>query len=334
MSKLILLVALCASASAQSAGDAAAGVLSAFDRHPLVAISEAHRVPQPVEFALSVVRSPRFPEKANDIVIEFGNARYQPVLDRYISGKRVDPRELRRVWADTTAVNGIWDAPMYRQFLEGVRERNRALGSRKLRVVACDPPIDWNRVQTLADAAPFLDRDRFCAGAIEREVLSKGRRALVIMGDAHLYRRRITGEPATNVVTSIESRRPGAVFVIATHIGQFRDSAQIETLLQSHTAPSLSALPATSLGALAAVPPRPPTRTRVGGGVTKSETVSIATPPRLDEVADALLHLGPKTLFTRSVPAPDAFRPEDLAELERRHQLLFGTPLDRKALFQ
>ena len=130
----------------------------------------------------------------NDVVIEFGNALHQSHLDRYMAGKRVDPGALRRVWADTTAVNCVWDAPIYEQLLTSIREHNRKLPKRhKLRVLACDPPIDWSRVQSIKDAAPNLDRDKFCAGLLEREVYDKGRRALVIMGGAHVARRHMNG---------------------------------------------------------------------------------------------------------------------------------------------
>ena len=33
-------------------------------------------------FQLALIRDPRFPRFVNDIVMEFGNSKYQPVLDR------------------------------------------------------------------------------------------------------------------------------------------------------------------------------------------------------------------------------------------------------------
>lgn len=221
----ILLCAVIGSVFAQpETEDAVRALLGAFDRHPIVAIAEVHRLEQDKEFLVTVLASREFSAKANDIVIEFGNARLQRVLDGYIAGGHVSAQQLRRVWADTTVVNGLWDAPIYERFLTAVRQRNRTLPkNRKLRILACDPPIDWASVNTVSDAAPYLDRDRFCAATIEREVLAKGRRALVIMGDAHVARRHVTGRPLDNAIALIERKHPQATFVVLTYFGQYKD---------------------------------------------------------------------------------------------------------------
>jgi hypothetical protein len=336
--RAFVLIASLLPAVAQSPATSSAaipGLLAAFDQHPLVAIGEGHRLVQDKEFVLSLARTTDFPAKANDIVIEFGNSRFQPLLDRYIAGKHVARDQLRRVWADTTVVNGLWEAPVYEDFLAGIRERNRHLPARhRLRVLACDPPIDWKKVRNIADAAPHLDRDPFCASVIEHEVIARGRRALIFMGDAHVNRRDLTGRTPDNVVTLVERKYPGTTFVILTYLGQYKDSAIIEERLGAIPAPSLSLLRGTWLGALAAVPPKAPTRTRVGGGQAISETVDVSSPPRLDEVADALLFLCPKRELKRSTPSPERFTPTELNELERRHQILFGLPLDRGELLR
>jgi hypothetical protein len=324
-----------AGAQAVSSG-ASRDLLKAWDTHPVVAVSEAeHRAVQDKDFLLSLITSPEFATKVNDIVVEFGTALMQPLLDRYMEGEDIPLRQLRRVWADTTVVNGLWDAPVYRNFFAAVRAHNQTLPKhRRLRVLACDPPIDRARVSTLEAAAPFLARDPFCASLVEREVLAKGRKALAIMGDAHLIRRHLTGKPVTNTVTLIEAKHPGAVFVVLTHRGQYRDSATIEQRLGAEPVPSLAPLRGTWLGSLPAMLPKPLTRTRVGGPTPTTETIVVTEPPLFQDVADALLYLGPKGLFTRSVPGPEQLSQEDLRELERRHLLIFKTPLDHKLVFQ
>ncbi len=62
-----------------------------------------------------------------NILIEFGNARFQPVIDRYVSGEPVTRDELRHVWEDTTQVSRVWLAHMYEQMLAEVRSVNAAL---------------------------------------------------------------------------------------------------------------------------------------------------------------------------------------------------------------
>jgi hypothetical protein len=315
--------------------DAIRGILSAFSEHSIVAVAEGHRLEQDKAFLLSLIAEPEFALKVNDIVVEFGNARFQPTLDRYMAGRALPPAELRRVWADTTVVNGLWDALVYERFFAAVRERNQSLPKKqKLRVLVCDPPIDWAKVRTLDDAAPFLSRDSFCAAVLEREVLAKGRTALVVLGDGHVSRRHVTGRPLENAIALVERKHPDIAFVVLTYFGQFRDSAMIEERLANGPIPSLSLLRGTWLGGLPNVGPKPPTRTRVGGGRSETEQVVITHPPLLEEVADALLYLGPKSIFTRSLPSTERFGTKELHELQRRHQLLFGMPLDREVLFQ
>jgi hypothetical protein len=60
----------------------------------------------------------------------------------------------------------------------------------------------------------------------------------------------------------------------------------------------------------------------------------VAHPPRFREVADALLYLGAKETLTRSVPEAGHWSPDELSELDRRNQVLFGQPLDRGVLFK
>src|SRR2546422_6472546 len=55
--------------------EAARAILDAFDNYPLVALGEAHRNQQVHDLILSLVHDPGFPEKVNDIVVEFGSAR-------------------------------------------------------------------------------------------------------------------------------------------------------------------------------------------------------------------------------------------------------------------
>lgn len=229
---MLLALALLACAQTVPAEDATHRLLAAWDEHYVVAVAEVHRLVQDKEFLLSLIGTPEFPAKVNDIVVEFGNARFQPMLDRYMAGKRVPRSELRRVWADTTVVNGLWDAPVYERFLAAARGRNQSLRKRqRLRVLACDPPIDWTKVKTIADTRPYLDRDAFCASLLEREVLAKRHRALVIMGDAHVSRRHVTGRALENAVTLVERKYPGAAFVALTYFGQYKDSASIATFV-------------------------------------------------------------------------------------------------------
>jgi hypothetical protein len=155
-------------------------------------------------FRLSLIARPEFAVPGRDIVIEWGNARYQRLLDRYVASDSVLVDSLRLVWRNSIGnLNGIFDSPIYEDFVTAVRAVNRALPERRrLRLLACDPPIEWDRVRVRQDVGRFANsRDEFCANVIEREVLARGRSALLILGGGHLLRGgHADGAPAVNVV--------------------------------------------------------------------------------------------------------------------------------------
>jgi len=50
------------------------------------------------------------------------------------------------------------------------------------------PGIDWSRIKTEEDFSPKLDqRNQYPADIIKTEILAKGKKALVIYGEFHLY---------------------------------------------------------------------------------------------------------------------------------------------------
>ena len=63
--------------------EAIPAILDAFEAHAVVAMPDAHENEQIQTFTLALVRDSRFPAMVNDIVVEFGNARYQNVVDRF-----------------------------------------------------------------------------------------------------------------------------------------------------------------------------------------------------------------------------------------------------------
>jgi hypothetical protein len=185
-------------------------LLDAFDRYPVVALGEAHGLAEEREFLCTLVRDPRFAEKVNDIVVEFGNSRYQDLLDRYVAGEEVPAGELQRVWRDHTSP-GPWTSSAYAQYFAAFREVNRKLPrARCLHVLAADPPIDWAKVQNASDFAAFLaQRDAHMAKVVEERVLAKGRKCLLIAGSLHLLRQELPGPAGFGPRTFTKSGPPG-----------------------------------------------------------------------------------------------------------------------------
>jgi hypothetical protein len=62
--------------------DAVGALVRAFRRHAVVAVGETHRIQEMHDFLTRLLRDPRLAGAADDIVVEFGNARYQPLIDR------------------------------------------------------------------------------------------------------------------------------------------------------------------------------------------------------------------------------------------------------------
>jgi len=167
--------------------DGVEGILSVFQKANIVALTERHGIKQYSDFRIQLIQHPEFPKKVNDIVVEFGNSLYQSVLDRYIAGEQVPVEELRQVWRNTTQIGG-WNSFIYEKFFSAVRALNQKLPkSRRLRVLAGDPPIDWAKIRTREDWSHFMElRGTHPVSVIEKEVLSTRRGVRITTGGGKL----------------------------------------------------------------------------------------------------------------------------------------------------
>ncbi len=139
--RLATLLLVTASAGGVAAGAAApvepiAAILLAFERHAIVAIGDPHGNEQAHAFRLALIRGRRFAETVDDIVVEWGNARHQDVVERFVNGDDVSDTELRQVWQNTTHPGQGNDRPITEAFFRAVREANAPLPpERRLRVL-------------------------------------------------------------------------------------------------------------------------------------------------------------------------------------------------------
>ena len=85
--------------------DPVSAILDAFQSHNVVALGEPHMIEQGHALRVALVRDPRFARTVNDIVWECGSARYQGVMDRYMSGEAVSDADLRETWRNMGAVD-------------------------------------------------------------------------------------------------------------------------------------------------------------------------------------------------------------------------------------
>jgi hypothetical protein len=232
--------------SAPTPQPAVPAVLAAFNEYEVVAMPASHGIKDLDDFILTLIRNPAFSKDVNDIAVECGNSRYQPILDRYIAGENVPFTEVRKVWRNTTqpmcGISGFYD-----QFFPLVRAINQKLPpGKQLRVLATDPPVDWDQVKDFQDILKFTHRDASIASVMEKEVLSKHRKALMLFGTFHIFH-----GVGASAVSIYEKDYPNRTLVISD-LGYF--DTDLPTLSSSSFVtwpiPSLVRIKDTSLGTI------------------------------------------------------------------------------------
>jgi hypothetical protein len=282
--------------------DPTKGILAAFDKYEVVGIDSAHGNKDLDDLILRLLRDPGLPTKVNDIVVECGNSLYQPVIDRYIAGGDVKVSEVQQVWRNTTqpmcSVSGFYEIlfPLVR------RINQRLPPSKKIRVLAGDPPLDWNTVKDQSEV--MLDRDANIASVMEKEVLSKHRKALMLFGSFHLFHSNNSAPRGLeSAVQKYEKDFPGVTMVIA--IGMVFD---------------LSTPPPDSNELQARMAPWPvPSLVRDA----KSTWLGDVDKNYFSKMADAYLYLGPVDLILAEPRPAEIFLNKDyMVELRRRAAMI------------
>jgi hypothetical protein len=301
-------------------------ILATFDSYEVVGMPAAHGMKDVDDFVLALIRDPAFPLKANDIAVECGNSLYQLVLDRYIAGEDVPFTEVRKVWRNTTQSMCGYSG-FYEQLFPLVRAINQNLPmTKRLRVLACDPPIDWDKVKTSEEANKFVDRDASIASVMEKEVLSKHRKALMLFGTFHL----VHGID-DSAVSAYEKDYPNLTFVLSdlSVYDTNRPAASVSPFALWPN-PSIALTKGTSLGALLLSDIFPP-----GIMVTPDCKAQLALfPPRLQKQAekplehyiDAFLYLGPQEFRLKEPMPANVVVDADYVTEVRRREFLVGIP--------
>lgn len=286
--------------------------------HPLILIAEHHRSRQDHELLRSLVQSPEFVCHIDDIVVEFGNARLQGVADRYVGGGGVSDAELASVWRETGQML-TWDSPVYEQFFATVRELNRRhVCRRPVRIVLGDPPIDWATVHDAAAYRQFADRDRHYADVVEREVLARGHRALLIAGGMHdLKAGPVDSKAPPGLGEIIATRHPGKLFVVWT----LPPDASIAKRFGLTKPFSMAKIASGSGARVSAILPEGIMVQRTVNGEKVWRPMGDLPWPPLDRVIDAVVYVGADK--TTVDPDPSIYRdPAYQAELRRRARIL------------
>jgi hypothetical protein len=316
-----------------------AAIVDAFRTHDVVGVSDPHGNVQMQAWLLSLVRDPRFAAAVDDIVIETASARYQDAIDRFVRGDDVPRDVLRKAWEEHTVVNSI--GLQAEEFIRAVRMVNAAPGSgRKLRVIAGDPPIDWDNVTSRDDHRRWIElRDTYPADLIRRQVLDRGRRALVIYGQGHLQRRQIVSNYdmstwQAQTIVSLLARDPAVrIFTVWTLMDR---NAELPEGVASWQVPSVAAMRGTTLGAkdfgtydrgLGEG-----TRFAVRNGqlipLPRNEWQAM----RMEDQFDAILYLGPPSSLTNGEVAAALCQDQRYMEIRLQRLARFAPPVELENL--
>jgi hypothetical protein len=348
---LILAVLLCivqvtATVSKAQAAEAVVqpavdGILAAFEKHPLVGLGELHMLANELTFYAILVRDPRFALTVGNVVVEFGASQHQDILDRYLNGERVAYSEIAKVWRNTVNHTPTLTGVGYQTFFAQVRAVNETLPpEQRIHVWLSEPPIEWSTIKSHDEWQQIYDqRYRHAAEVIEREILNRGKKALVIYGTGHFFS---SPWPSTWPVPSggietmgeiIERNHPGSFFLVMPYGGYKNTdcSTALEAEMQWPRRVLISPIRGTPLqDALM----RPECMSKLEG---------IDPPIPADELArlerrfyeidsgvagDALLYIAPAADLKMTPEDPTIWMDlEYYEELSRRLQLRFGEPM-------
>jgi hypothetical protein len=163
-------------------------------------------------------------------------------------------------------------------------------------------------------------RDRYPADLIQREILARNKKALVIYGGYHL------GLWPETLRAMIETKYPGSFFVVTPYAGHAEKACSVtfEKTITGWKAPLLATPVVGSTleqdlmrpGCHAFKPP--------GGELTaeQKKTMAQAQHNSLGMNGHGLLYLGPRERLGRSSSSPDIYMDlEFRAEIERRHNI-------------
>jgi hypothetical protein len=327
------------------------GVLAAFEKHRLVGLGDMHNMAQQEDFFVTLIRDPRFAKDVGNVVVEFGGATHQDILDRYINGGDVSYAELRSVWSDVVGWAPTVTGLGYVNFFVQVRTTNLSLPpEQRVRVWLGEPAIDWSTIKTREDFMPFMSqRDSYPATIIKREILAKGKKALVIYGAGHFDMPGLPAELAfKGLQTLVEDEYAKAFFIVAPYWGFVENacSAAFEQTYRDWPTPSLAFPVRGSTIEDALRKPgchaSPASNPIVVPNKTEAELADLRAKLALAEEnmlsgmnGDALLYLGPAATLTRTPQEPSIYLDAAYrAEINRRNQIRGLQPLPNAIPFE
>lgn len=305
------------------------------EEYPIVCLAEGgHQAEQPHRFLRRVLSDRTILETVDVVIVEFANARYQPLLDAYIRGDNIPFSELSKVWRDTAqSPRSPWDSPLYHELLKLIREQNRTLpASKRVRVLAGDPPIYWERITTKGEYdRSITPRNPFVASLATQQAFDLGEKVLIIFGGAHLPKVPVgrDDDPRNSLSYHILRQHPGALRAI-----EFLDPDQlgIEDRVHDLIRGKIYVTEDHWIGRLTAERFFSEIYSLVTDSTTGQQSwqaVPLYSEYLIRDLFDALIYIGPSSEWQNVGGSLDPRGDEEyLQELNRRSLLRFGRELN------
>ena len=281
--------------------DATKSILDVFGSYDIVALDDGMNIQQVADFYTALATNPTFAANVGNVVIDFGDAAHQDTVDQYVAGQDVSDSDLQQVSIGNTGfggggfpgANGATETPAapesYGAFLAAIRQANQTLpDAQKIHVwlgAQAFTPQGGNGGNGGNNGGNGGFRDaggnsgQFMAGLIETQILSQGKKAMVIArstlfnpngatfsgGRGQFFPGGNGGQgtppapgngtpqgnftPLQNMRQILDTDYPGRTIVAVLHRGMAEAdcNTNLENLMASWTPPVIAIIPGTQL---------------------------------------------------------------------------------------
>ncbi|WP_111979380.1 hypothetical protein [Algibacillus agarilyticus] len=290
-------------------------ILDKFSTHTLVAMGDYHWNAEVMQFINNLVAQPRFAHEIKHIIVEFGNARFQPLLNDYLQGKAVSDTELKQVMRSSIFFTA-WQPNEYGQFFSIIRQHNLHLSTaEQIKVTLAEPAFTWQASTTQTEWQKAANNKVSGFYAQAEKAIQKKQKTLMVFGAFHLLKATSISSspiPIKNqpLATQIEAQYPGKLYVVwpATQ-------PEFTQAIADITNPALIELNNSPIGDLAFVDLLPKSKVRL----SRMERLDA----KASELSDAYLFVGQTERSTRFPPDVMADKAW-IKEMQRRVAIVGG----------
>ena len=162
-------------------------IVNLFDNHQIVALGDAHFYDEVMTFITQLVTTDTFADKTQHLVVEFGNAQYQKLLDNYLSGGDVSKDEIKKIWRETLFFTA-WTPDVYANFFHEIRNFNNGRSpDKQLKVTLAEAEFSWEDLSSEEEWRAIANtKVSGFTSTIQRRV--KDENALLIFGAFHVIK--------------------------------------------------------------------------------------------------------------------------------------------------